>query len=85
MEGLSLSLDLSRFFLERLNVTPRIGPYVSWCEVQEIRGQKRGDVEISKGRWVQGASFYKERAVRESDGLFHRVNKEIYKVTNLGI
>lgn len=36
---------------------------------------------------MRGAPFYKERvdAVRESDSLFGEVNKEIYKVTNLGI
>lgn len=34
-----------------------------------------------------GAPFYKERvdAVREQDSPFREVNKEIYKVTSLGI
>jgi len=36
---------------------------------------------------TKGDAFYKERvnAVRKSDSPFREVNKEIYKVTNLGI
>lgn len=43
------------------------------------------DVDGTKGEIGTRCAYFYKDAVRESDSPFRQVNKEIYKVTNLGI
>lgn len=70
--------------------TLKIGPHDTFpvYELQEYELKKDRDSEQrTKKDRCEVRSFYKERvdAVRESNSPFCEVNKEIYKVTNLGI
>lgn len=78
--------DFCRFLLDRSNATLRIGPHGTFLmQEKELKKDRRSnetkEVACEVRPFIRNAWMW----WRESDSPFREVNKEIYKVTNLGI